>query len=274
MYQKFSLEQIRNQKKKFGYTNKELANRSGVPVSTINKVLSGGTKYPRQETLDALVQALDMEHTAVLYESKNAVSMVREPSVVYGMSMQQQKYTIEEYFALPDDRRVELIDGVFYDMAAPSTNHQIVLAELFGVIRDFLKKEKSECRVFVAPYDVQLSQDKTTMVQPDIMIICDKSKYTGSKYCIGAPDFIIEIVSPFSARRDNFKKTAKYEETGVAEYWIVDPMKKRVVVCYFEEPEWINIYTFSDIVQSILFPRLQIDFKEIERQLVDEEVFS
>lgn len=103
--------------------------------------------------------------------------------------------TLEQYETLPENKRVEVFDGVIYDMASPSQIHQTLSMELSNTLYNYLKSKKGSCLVFSAPFDVKLSDNPLTIVQPDIMIICDKNKLDG-KRCNGAPDFIIEIVSP------------------------------------------------------------------------------
>lgn len=108
---------------------------------------------------------------------------------------QPESLTLEQYEALPEDLRVEVFDGVVYDMASPSQEHQTISMELSTVLNTYIRGKKGSCRVFHAPFDVKLSEQPLTIVQPDLMIVCDKDKLDG-KRCNGAPDFIIEIVSP------------------------------------------------------------------------------
>lgn len=108
---------------------------------------------------------------------------------------QVNSITLAQYEALPEDKRVEVFDGVIYDMASPSQAHQTISMELSTLINTYIKEKKSSCRVFTAPFDVKLSDHPLTIVQPDIMVICDKNKLDG-KRCNGAPDFIIELALP------------------------------------------------------------------------------
>ena len=132
---------------------------------------------------------------------------------------------LEQYEALPEDKRVEVFDGVVYDMARPSQIHQAVSMELSNIIFNYIKGKKGSCQLFSAPFDVKLSDHPLTIVQPDIMVICDKDKLDG-KRCNGAPDFIIEIVSPGNPSDDYIRKLYYYKNYGVREYWLVDPRKK------------------------------------------------
>lgn len=142
--------------------------------------------------------------------------------------------TLEEYEALPEDTRAEVFDGIIYDMSAPSQDHQTISMELSTIINNYIKSKKGLCRVFHAPFDVKLSDNPLTIVQPDLMVVCDKNKLDG-KRCNGAPDFIIEIVSHNNPADDYIRKLYYYKNAGVREYWIVDSYRKIVTVNYFEE---------------------------------------
>ena len=150
------------------------------------------------------------------------------------LQSQLELITLDQYEALPEDKRAEVFDGVIYDMASPSQIHQTILTELLVIIRNYIKSKNGSCSVFPAPFDVKLSDKPLTIVQPDIMVICDKDKLDG-KRCNGAPDFIIEIVSPSSRRMDYYKKCTLYAESGVREYWIVDPEKQRTMIYRYED---------------------------------------
>ena len=112
-----------------------------------------------------------------------------------GLKIETSVTTLQQYEQLPENIRAEVFDGEIFYMASPSQEHQTLLTELLVSIRNYLQREKGECFVFPAPFDVKLSDRPLTIVQPDIMIICDKTKLDG-KRCNGAPDFIIEIISP------------------------------------------------------------------------------
>ena len=281
MFLQSNIEELKMRKRELKLTNQELSEKSGVPVGTLNKILSGATQYPRKETIDALLKAMDLEYyphedygsdTFIVREtSAYALSNVKDEKTNPDLNtthMQKDKFTIEDYYALPDEKRVELIDGKFYEMTAPSVNHQILLAELSVLIHKYLLSANSKCRVFFAPFDVQLDMDNYTMVQPDIMIICDRRKYENGIRLYGAPDFIIEVISPSNPAHDYLLKLNKYLNAGVSEYWIVDPLKKQVIAYLLEEGVSPNIYTFDDRVKSFIFTDLEVDFSVIDKLLV------
>lgn len=167
-------------------------------------------------------------------------------------------YTIDDIYALPDGQRAELIDGELYMMAAPGMIHQRLVMEVSFRIRDYIGRSKGDCEVFPAPFAVFLNADDKIYLEPDISVICDKDKLT-DEGCKGAPDWIIEIVSPSSRPMDYNKKLFKYRTAGVREYWIVDPMKQLIMVYNFEQ-DTFEQYSFSDKVKAGIYEDLEIDF--------------
>ena len=133
------------------------------------------------------------------------------------------KYTYSDYCLWDDGKRWELIDGVPYEMSpAPTRKHQEISGALLNQLYNFLKNKP--CEVYAAPFDVRLNadEDDDIVVQPDIVVVCDRSKLD-DKGCKGAPDLVIEILSPASMRMDSIIKPEKYRQAGVREYWMVDP---------------------------------------------------
>lgn len=183
------------------------------------------------------------------------------------MALPQEKfYTVEDIYELPDGERAELIDGQIYDMAPPSRKHQALSMELAYLIQDYIRSHNGSCKVYAAPFAVFLNEDDYNYVEPDISVICDPAKLD-DRGCNGAPDWIIEIVSPGSIKMDYYTKLFKYRSAGVREYWVVDPSKNVIYVYHFEageDPDAYAQYSFQDIVKAGIYDDLMIDFSKIE----------
>ena len=175
---------------------------------------------------------------------------------------QPEVITLEQYEALPDEKRMEVFDGIVYDMASPSQIHQSISMQLSTVINNYILRKKGPCSIFSAPFDVKLSDSPLIIVQPDIMIVCDKNKLD-EKRCNGAPDFIIEIVSPANPSDDYIRKLYYYKNYEVREYWIVDPRRKVITVNYFENNIVSVQYPFDSVIKVNIFDDLLINFSDI-----------
>lgn len=171
--------------------------------------------------------------------------------------LKDDHYTIEDIYALPEGKRAELIDGQIYDMAPPSPLHQELVMELSATLRDYVKKKGGPCKVYPAPFAVFLNEDDTTYVEPDISVVCDKSKIS-HRGCEGAPDFVIEIVSPSSRKMDYSLKNTLYTNSDVREYWIVDPAIKRTTVYRYDDDVAPIIIPFDDYVKAGIYGDLKI----------------
>lgn len=173
----------------------------------------------------------------------------------------EKQYTIEDIYQLPDGQRAELINGQMYLMAPPNRVHQELVGELYRVISNYIHSKNGSCKPYIAPFAVFLNADDKNYVEPDISVICDRNKLDDGG-CSGAPDWIIEIVSPGSQRMDYMIKLFKYRTAGVREYWIVDQMKNRITVYNFEKDD-MKEYTFTDSVKAGIYADLEIDFSNI-----------
>ncbi len=319
-----TLEEMKNKKTELGLTNEMISQSSGIPLSTIQKIMSGATKAPRRVTLEAIETVLLTEEqkkersvarsvsgkTGFSYEppKERPAYAVKEampnynalhnfesdkpyavendkfyavednkPSTInksgsHAPQTQAEKkngeYTLDDYYSLPDERRVELIDGVFYDMSAPAVIHQKILGELFVLFRECADAHEGECEVFVAPCDVRLDCDNKTMVQPDIFLICHPYDL-GANALDGAPDLTLEILSPATRAKDMLLKLHKYQNAGVKEYWIVDPDHDTVLVYDLRSDDYYpEKYDFDSVIPiHISDGKCSIDFSRVSSAL-------
>ena len=176
--------------------------------------------------------------------------------------LKNDQYTSEDYWNLPEGTRAELIDGKFYDMAPPSRIHQEISYQLSRVIGNYIAEKGGNCKVYPAPFAVNLDADDKDWVEPDISVICDPNKLT-DRGCSGAPDLIFEIVSPSSRKLDYGIKNGIYSQSGVREYWIVDPAKERVTVSHYEDDAAPVIYSFTQDIPVGIYPGLTIKINEL-----------
>lgn len=183
-----------------------------------------------------------------------------------------KRYTFADYLTWMDDKRRELIEGAVKLMTpAPSTTHQHILFKLSLTIGNYLSG--SPCKIFFAPFDVRFPENKSeksdkeiiTVLQPDISIICDDKKLD-EKGCLGAPDFIAEVTSPASLKRDIEEKFRVYEKHGVREYWIIFPETKSVNVFVLDKKgkyQLEGMYASDSTVKVNIFEDLEIDLIEL-----------
>lgn len=182
----------------------------------------------------------------------------------------KDKYTYADYRTWPEEFRCEIIDGIIYEMSpAPNWNHQFITGEIFGFIREFLKGKT--CKPFIAPLDVRFmnisesaDEEIYTTVQPDIGVICDKNKITTS-FCDGAPDLVVEVLSPSTGFRDQTEKLQLYEKHGVREYWVVNPEARYIMIYHhnsseFDKPDY---FKSDDIVTSKVLEGFEVALKDI-----------
>ena len=166
-------------------------------------------------------------------------------------------YTIDDIFALPEGQRAELIEGQIYDMATPCRIHQEISFSIARTIANYIDAKNGGCEVYMAPFAVMIQNDIKNYVEPDISVICDKDKLS-DRGCEGAPDWIIEIVSPSSRKKDYIIKNTTYARAGVREYWIVDPAKECTTIYCYDKDAAPTIIPFNQPVQCGIFPDLSI----------------
>lgn len=294
--------ELKERKREIGYSNEMVSELSGVPLGTVQKIFGGTTAAPRYETLKKIERALfpgthrdpDPIHeedadcdrpgraSNVDYRDVIRSSSVDEPVLLressdleyYGYNNQayagkkQGEYTVDDWYALPDEIRMELIDGCLYDMAPPTTKHQYLCGQMLVRIENHLQAEaNTHCMVLVSPVGVQLNKDNKNMLQPDVLVVCDRDKFQGG-VVYGAPDFVAEVLSPSTAGYDRLLKLNKYWTAGVREYWIIDPKKEEVIVYCFEKGTAPVTYSFEDSVPiGISDGRLTINFRQISERM-------
>lgn len=268
-----TLEEMKRIKQEKGYTLAQLSEYSGVPLGTLQKIFSGETEHPRYATRRALEQVLAGKEVEYTQGGQNF--KVEEPMPYRATgSRKQGEYTLEDYYTLPDEQRAELIDGVIYNMSAPSFVHQQILGDVYNAIRNYIDSQNGMCVPLMAPVDVRLDCDDKTMVQPDFLILCDRTKIC--KWGImGAPDFCLEIISESTGRRDYIKKLQKYTDAGVKEYWIIDPFR-RMLLRYFWKDDYVpHMQPLHGKAALALYDEeLQIDLDKIASRIQEYPMYD
>lgn len=248
-----STREFQERMKELQVTYGEIARMSGLPVEKVRNMMEGMEKEVDYISTAALEQALFGDDTGMVFEPANAY-----------MVKQQGDYTLDDYYnRIPDERRVELIDGVIYDMTAPTSRHQMIAGFLYNQFFKYVSDRQGSCMPMISPLDVQLDCDDRTMVQPDVVIVCDRDKIIDR--CIyGAPDLVIEVLSKSTRKKDTVIKLNKYMNAGVREYWMIDPAYKKVIVYDFERDNYPAIYGFdAKVPVGIWNGDLEIDFAEV-----------
>ncbi|MFN3594118.1 MAG: Uma2 family endonuclease [Thiobacillaceae bacterium] len=177
-------------------------------------------------------------------------------------------YTYADYARWPEDQRYELIDGVAYAMTGPNRRHQAIVGEVYRQIANAL--ESHPCRVYLAPFDVRLPKadeadaQVDTVVQPDLSVFCDRGKLD-DKGARGAPDWVIEVLSPSTAVHDHILKRSVYERAGVREYWLVHPTDRIVTVYWLTDGEYgrPEVYELTGRTASRVLPEVAIDWDRV-----------
>jgi Uma2 family endonuclease len=184
----------------------------------------------------------------------------------------RQRHTYREYCGWPEDVRYELIDGQAYAMSpGPNRRHQELVIEILRQVADAL--EGSPCRPYVAPFDVRLPRGNEaddeidTVVQPDILVVCDRAKLD-DRGCRGAPDWVIEVLSPGTASHDQILKRAVYERHGVREYWLVHPVDLVVTIYRLVDGAYgrPDIHELKDTLACGILPAVVIDWARVLRE--------
>ncbi|MBR3226606.1 MAG: Uma2 family endonuclease [Atopobiaceae bacterium] len=178
------------------------------------------------------------------------------------MPSPKQSCAAEDYWAQPEGVRAELIGGELWDLASPSRTHQEIVHELDKKLGNHIDAHGGSCKVYPAPFAVNLFADDTTFVEPDISVVCDRDKLS-DRGCEGAPDFVVEVVSPSNPEMDYISKLNLYREAGVREYWICDPQRERVLAYRFATEAVMDAYAFSQTVPAEVLPGFEVNFAKI-----------
>ena len=271
-----TIEEMKRLKRERGYTIEQISEWSGVPLGTVQKIFSGETKSPRYDTILALEKFFSDEHHGSFpgpvhdYPAGGEPVLVKEKSIADELlSGRKGKYTAEDYRRIREEERIELIDGVIYNLAAPTTKHQFVISEIVTELNLFIRGNRGDCIPFPAPVSVYLDCDESTVVEPDISVLCDRKKLVGGDIW-GAPDLVMEILSPSTRRKDMTLKHQKYAMAGVREYWIIDLREEKVIVYDFARDYLISLYFFRDKVPvGIWDGQFEIDFGRISDAMTE-----
>ena len=281
-----NIEDMRKLKKERSLTNAMIAEMAELPLRTVQKIFSGETKHPRYETLSALetvfraldIKILEEDTPLPWYGEDNAavkkdhysfrpmdIQMVAEPAWNYGTSALQNPgpFTIDDYHHLPDGERAELIDGQLIYMETPTRIHQLIAGEIHRQIANYIYDNERNDMPGISRMGVQLDCDEKTMIVPDVLVVCDPEKVKG-RDVFGAPDFVLEVLSPTTSKKDFYTKSEKYRRAGVREYWILDPLAGVLDVQPYGFSEEPALYDMKEPVEVRIYGgKLKIDFKRI-----------
>lgn len=277
-----TVEEIRKRKKRLKLTTQQLAILAELPLGTVSKILTGETKNPSYLTIEKLEATIEKEEMLArveayqkamhqyflehpedegnqkkfeeIYRKVNrlndapipyAVPKDEEPVMYGSLALRDQRMTIHDLNKMGESRDLQLIDGNLIVSEMAGVSHQRMVKRFGRAISDFVEKKQGTCEVFDVGVNVYLDEDEYTLVIPDIAVVCNPSQIT-ERGVDGAPDWVIEVVSPSTRQNDYHKKLHKYMDAGVREYWIVDMDRRMVSVCINGEPMQVTIYSFDD----------------------------
>lgn len=290
-----TIDELIARKKALGYTNEQIAQLSGVPFGTVQKIFGRQTSSPRADTLRKLESVL-FGRLYSFSTQQYVGEYLGEPPMIYGTSAldgrysnnneedgewsnegviaraymphkKQGEYTVDDVQLIPSDIRFELIDGYIIDVGTPSLEHQTLLEEINSQIDQFIRENHGECLSFITPLPVITDDNYKTEVHPDLIIKCPKEDNDGH-YVFNEtiPNFIIEVLSPSTKRFDTHIKLKKYMRDGVKEYWVIDLLRRDVTVHSLNGP--LRLYTFDDAIPVNIYDgKLQIDMLAAEKRI-------
>ncbi len=273
------VEELRMRKKNLKLTTRELAILADLPQGTVSKIMTGETRNPSYITIEKLTDAIEKQEMLVrlrayqeamhqyfaehpedagdqekferIYRETNHLEdrvpipfAIPKPDEVLSdgnLALHDDRMTVSELSKLGEHREYELINGSLIVAEMAGVRHQRMVRKIGKFISEFVESKHGDCEVFDVGVNVYLDEDDYTLVIPDIAVVCDPSRIC-EKGIIGAPDWIIEVVSASTRQTDYHKKLHKYMDAGVREYWIVDMDRSMVSVCVNGEPMQITIY--------------------------------
>lgn len=254
-----TLDEMKEWKRQLGYTYEQIAILSNVPLGTVQKVLGGVTRSPRYDTLCALEQ--------LFLSKQDELEARRQEGASDDHKSRKDRKSKKEGERLSRPRRAEMIGGTIYEMASHSCLHHLVVCEIYASLHDYVCSHPGKGVVIPAPFEVVLDPEGKTVVQPDLFVLLDQEKVQGRKI-EAVPELIVEVLSETSRRKDAYLKLTTYEEAGVQEYWIVDPINRKVMVYNFLQGSFPSVYSFEDQISPIIFGKdCKVDFSQIYERL-------
>lgn len=252
-----TVEDLRELREKENMSYEIIAELSGIPLEVVTKIFTGEIKEPQYMSLLAMEQVIVRKKKIPFYYDKEQEQpcLVRE-QVAYNFDA--RRYYLDDVKQLCAGVRVEIIDGKLHTMNTPNRMHQFLSMNISARIFNHIDKNNGKCHIYTAPLGVRLFSDDKTWVEPDILVVCKRKEILTEQGCDGAPDLIVEIVSPNNYFHDYVRKMIKYQQAGVREYWIVDPRIERVSVACFENTEKNAEYHYNDVIPSYVLEGFEI----------------
>lgn len=240
----------------------EIGERAGIPETIVRQILEGEMPDTGYGTLLAIEQVLATgERLPFQYDmERREPMMVKEAASVYAYNARQ--YTRNDLEQLGPGVCMELIDGILYLHNTPSRMHQHLITRLILKIGNHIDAKSGRCLVYTSPFDVRVFENEETSVQPDVFVVCNRD-ILNDENCCGAPDWVMEIVSRSNSAHDYITKLAVYQKAGVREYWIIDPLQKKVLVYCFEEEPVMREYSFEEEIPCKVLDGLTIWIQEL-----------
>ena len=294
------IKELKDRKKALNLTTAQLAFIAELPVGTVSKIMTGETQNPSYATIEKLDRALaneemlariraysqafityikehpddDVDQVKFEREYRKLHNLDNEP-LPYAMPLShqngaldldlfQEKRVNEEICSqIGESRYIELMDGHLIINEMPDMDHQVIVQNLGEKIRDYIRNNNGKCKMFNVGINVFLDEDDYTLVIPDVVVLCDQGKI-GKKGIVGAPDWVVEVISPSTRNYDYNRKMHKYMAAGVREYWIIDPIKEKVITYVEGEILMAHVYGFSESVPVYIYDgKLQICISEL-----------